>query len=159
MLRLRKGKSDAPQAVRESPLTSQNDPGPVPPLPRARRSRHLREADVVRRGDRHGRRPPPQAFGGGDEPDNLLIAHHGCNSARDTRAPGEVRLERSGSDSAPGSIEQLVAATAAGGAFGATFGAFIGGKADESGNFRPGGEAALLGALLGGLLGLALADG
>src|SRR5262245_50119838 len=43
----------------------------------------------------------PQRFGGGDEHENLLLAHGTCNSRRGTRDVEEVRLELAGTEDAP----------------------------------------------------------
>lgn len=58
-----------------------------------------------------------QYFGGTDDPENLRIAHQGCNSRRGIRDPEEVRLELSGRMDEPRSAagEVLRTVTLAGG--------------------------------------------
>jgi hypothetical protein len=43
----------------------------------------------------------PQAFGGSDEPDNLMVAHAGCNSSRGTLPVETARQLFGGDGSAP----------------------------------------------------------
>jgi hypothetical protein len=58
----------------------------------------------------------PQAFGGDDDPDNLLLAHACCNSYRGTRDVEEVREELAGTARAPlGTLERGAVVLTAGG--------------------------------------------
>lgn len=57
-----------------------------------------------------------QAHGGDDHPDNLLMAHAGCNSARGTRDFEDVRFALAGTPEAPlSSVEKNVISLCAGG--------------------------------------------
>lgn len=87
----------------------------------------------------------PQSFGGDDDPDNLRVAHAGCNSYRGTRPVEDVRLELAGTTSEPWSSFAVTATTTT---VGAGLGAAVGGAITKK---RTG---AALGALVGGLLGL-----
>lgn len=58
----------------------------------------------------------PQAHGGDDHPDNLLIAHASCNSARGTQDFKDVRFALAGTPAAPlSSTEKNVISLCAGG--------------------------------------------
>lgn len=54
----------------------------------------------------------PQSFGGGDDAENLLLAHHGCNASRGNRDVVETRLALAGTDRAPMSTGEKAVATA-----------------------------------------------
>lgn len=56
----------------------------------------------------------PQAFGGDDGEDNLLVAHAGCNSYRGVRDVEDVRMELAGTTRAPLSENAQVALTIGG---------------------------------------------
>lgn len=51
----------------------------------------------------------PQSEGGSDDPDNLLLAHAGCNSSRGTRPAEEARLEWAGTTEKPLSTTEELA--------------------------------------------------
>ena len=56
----------------------------------------------------------PRALGGGEELDNKMLAHRGCNSFKGTRPAEEVRLQVRGDDAPPASYEGRVFAAATG---------------------------------------------
>lgn len=98
----------------------------------------------------------PQSFGGGDEDDNLLLTHHGCNSSRGNGDIEETRLALAGTPRAPLSSREKalgsVVLTLGGGALAGH--AFA--RMDEQGNRVFNEEAALWGGFVGLLVSAAL---
>jgi hypothetical protein len=52
----------------------------------------------------------PQSLGGQDDPDNLLLAHHGCNAGRGNGSARLARMRLAGTPSRPLSTEGRVGA-------------------------------------------------
>lgn len=94
----------------------------------------------------------PQAYGGDDDPDNLMLAHASCNTARGTLECEDVRLALAGTTDAPlGSTEKnVVSVLAGGGAYAAGGTLFAKERPDGTKEFNHG--AAALSALVVGLL-------
>lgn len=99
----------------------------------------------------------PQSLGGGDDPENLFLAHAGCNSRRGNKPAVAARHQLSGRTRPPLSTAEVrgwsVAAGAAGGGVGALVGMKIGegiaGSDTES-------KAPRNGAIIGGMVGATL---
>jgi hypothetical protein len=99
----------------------------------------------------------PQAFGGDDDFDNLLLAHGDCNSRRGIRSVKATRLALAGTTRAPASEgEQLVEAVAVGSLAAIAAGHMLA-EQQPNGTRRFNSEAALGVGLLAGLLFLAAA--
>lgn len=100
----------------------------------------------------------PQAHGGDHDPDNLRIAHHGCNSRRGTRDPIEARESASGRSWEPlsdGERAGLVLASAlACTALGAGFGAALSNPTQDKAGQARAAQGAVVGAVALGLVGL-----
>ncbi|WP_437281110.1 HNH endonuclease signature motif containing protein [Sorangium sp. So ce375] len=94
----------------------------------------------------------PQLFGGGDDPENLLIAHGVCNSRRGTRDVEDVRLELAGAAAAPVGAGAKTAVSIAGASLIALWAGHAFAKPAETGERPFNGEAALLSGVLGTLL-------
>lgn len=78
----------------------------------------------------------PQSWGGDDDSDNLLMAHHGCNSSRGTRDVEETRLLLAGTARRPMSSGERAAAGAGLVALAAAAGGVIFAQPDASGQVR-----------------------
>ena len=98
----------------------------------------------------------PQAFGGGDELENLRLAHASCNSSRGVRPAEDVRWELTGSESEPWSegawVLATVAAAGAAGKVAHDWGGVAFAKPDEHGLVRFNQAAASWSGLAGLLL-------
>ncbi len=97
----------------------------------------------------------PQSFGGGDDFDNLLLAHHGCNAARGNGSATEARLRLAGTPSRPLSTEHRVGVGIATGGASAFAGGWAFARVDESGTRVFNQDAAVVCGLLGAFLGYA----
>lgn len=95
----------------------------------------------------------PQSYGGDHDFDNLLMAHHGCNSSRGTREVEDARLQMSGTTRAPLSSDERVLATVGLSGGSALLAGELFAETDADGKRRFNTTAAFW----GGLLGLALA--
>lgn len=95
----------------------------------------------------------PQAFGGDDDHDNLMPAHHGCNASRGTRDVEDVRYALAGSSRCPSSGDERAFAAFGFGALGAGLAGniFATTNADGTRSFNVG--AALIGGFLGAVIG------
>lgn len=84
----------------------------------------------------------PQSWGRDDSPENLLLAHARCNSARGTRDVEDVRLELAGTTEAPRSLAEVRTDTALAGLAGGVLAGTLFAKKNQKFNAF----AALLGA-------------
>jgi len=100
----------------------------------------------------------PQSHGGDHHPDNLRIAHHGCNSRRGTRDPIDARESASGRSWEPLSdgerLGVVLASAAACTALGAGVGVALSGPTPDKAGQARAAQGAVVGAVALGLVGL-----
>ncbi|MBL9020580.1 MAG: HNH endonuclease [Myxococcales bacterium] len=93
----------------------------------------------------------PQSVGGGDEPDNLRLAHGSCNSRRGTRDVAVARLELAGTSDAPLSSGEKAAWSIGAGSAVALGAGHLFARQLPDGTREFNGEAALVAGVLGTL--------
>lgn len=94
----------------------------------------------------------PQSDGGGDELENLRLAHGTCNSSRGTRDVEVARYELAGTYDGPMSSGEKTAWSVGGGAVAALGAGYAFGREMPDGTRQFNGEAALLAGLLASVL-------